>query len=209
MNNIEIHGIFPTPVITTWYELDSNLLNILRKEADNSIHGAAKSHGIRSNDTNILNREEFAEMREYMCGLATVFLRDILAYDITGARNVQSWVSVKRPGEAHQQHFHPNCMATAVYFFDENHTDAEPLYLHKEKHLSNTMELTQSINPEKQSESSFAWAYFTIPAEKGRLVFFPSNIQHSVPVNNTDQNRYSFAMNFIPDPFDWDVNIKR
>lgn len=205
MNNIEVHGLFATPIITTWYDITPEELSVLREEADSSFIGAADTHGIRSTDINILERKELASMRQYMCDLATILLKDIMAYDVTGSRNIQSWVSVKRPGEQHIKHNHPNCMVTAVYFYDDNHPDADPLYLHKQQSVSNTMRLTQTMNAEHQSKSEFAWGFFTIPAEKGRLVFFPSYMEHSVPINKTNVNRYSFAMNFIPDPFDWNV----
>ena len=41
----------------------------------------------------------------------------------------------------------------------------------------------------------FNSSYFTLPMNEGELILFPSNLQHSVPQNESDEERISLSFN--------------
>ena len=44
----------------------------------------------------------------------------------------------------------------------------------------------------------FLWAENTIGIKTGSMLIFPSHLLHWDEPNNTDKDRYSLAMNFMP-----------
>jgi uncharacterized protein (TIGR02466 family) len=203
---LQVYGLFPTPLIVTEYDCGETIRNILKTEANNFGGGNVKIHGSYSKNFRILELEEMVEFNLHVTNLATMIMKDIMAYEVNNTKCIQSWVSTKQNGEEHQRHSHPNSIVSAVYFYEEQDKDASELLFHKPHSVSNTNWLSYSTNVEIQSKSEFAWQFFSIPPEKNRLVLFPSYLEHSVEKNTTNSKRTSFAMNFIPDPWSWDIN---
>ena len=55
--------------------------------------------------------------------------------------------------------------------------------------------LQRDINISIKEFNHFNSATFMLPMKKGELILFPSNLQHSVPANQSDEERISLSFN--------------
>jgi ectoine hydroxylase-related dioxygenase (phytanoyl-CoA dioxygenase family) len=92
---------------------------------------------------------------------------------------------------------HPNSFISCVYYFDEI-DQSLPLVFHK--HTStpiNTFQLIPPFDREKANKTKSAHEHFPIVPNKGDLVFFPSYLYHSIPLNKTSKKRSAMAAVFF------------
>ena len=113
-----------------------------------------------------------------------------------------SWFTCTPPGYPIHLHNHVNCYWSAsFYFFNE----CSPLHLVKDKNAIYVPFATTDPNLMMSGTIS-------IPANRGIMIAFPSHIHHYISRNTANHNRYSLAMNFIPDGlcsfFDSEYNYK-
>lgn len=102
-----------------------------------------------------------------------------------------SWIaSIKENGHVHY-HNHNNCWFSGLLYFDEDYTNAAPLY------LDNPHKVFSTFTIEAKEKWDFKSA-FNIQPEKNLLVFFPSHLHHFSPVHTNKKTRYSLAFNFFP-----------
>jgi len=105
-----------------------------------------------------------------------------------------SWISKQPPGEHVNMHNHANSLVSAVYYL-QTPTNCGRLILHKRKHFDNMFSETVDIPVSNFTPvSSTGWPF---EVEEDMLIIFPSNVEHSVEPNSSNQDRYSLATNFF------------
>ena len=97
---------------------------------------------------------------------------------------LQSWVSIKRPGQRHEAHTHANSVISGVYYWEPVQ---QPIAFLNPK----TVEIGIT-------QSNFNTSFTLNEIKPGSLVLFPSYLKHWVPINDTDLPRKSLAFNTIP-----------
>jgi len=104
-------------------------------------------------------------------------------------RMTTSWFTCTIPGNVIRPHKHINCLWSASFYFFDN---CSPINFIKDK--------SQIYAPFNCSDPTIMTSgTVKFPSQKGVLILFPSHIEHNVDQNNTNVNRYSLAMNFMPD----------
>lgn len=196
--NYEILELFPTPVLATILppELASVVdwlytQEMLYKEVD------AANYGERSKDSYILNNPEANLLHNYIIEQTNRYGQDVLGYDYDEYRFSQSWVSYKHPGQHHTAHTHPNSMISGVLYFGEGLEEAPAIRMHKQIGSFNAPYIAPNLKKGKNA-TKYSSLHFDITPSPGLMILFPSNLMHSVPVNNTEKVRCSLAFNLVP-----------
>jgi len=105
-----------------------------------------------------------------------------------------SWCNIHKPGEESQIHYHGGSLLSGVYYpiFPKNSGDIS-FY----RAVSYTNLFHSTIRVEFDENNNVNAETYTIRLKEGSIVIFPSQLEHKVQKNNSDQNRYSLAFNFF------------
>ena len=190
----ELLQLFPIPVMICPYPTDySKELEWIknaetRKENKGDGSGGYTHYNRQSEDTFVLDRPELANIRAFVELKIQKFATEIMASSdklvIT-----QSWLNKNKKGESHHEHVHPNSMVSGVWY-PQIHESLPPIqFRHR-----NQRDVTLSA----EKYNTFNSATFLLPMKRGELILFPSNLQHSVPVNQSDEERISLSFNTWP-----------
>ena len=99
-----------------------------------------------------------------------------------------SWYTRTLPNKSITSHKHANCVWSTVFYFDDN---CGELTFSKDVPDISLNCHAEDINLRMFGEAS-------ILARKGFMLLFPSSLYHSLKANNSNRERYSLAMNFMP-----------
>lgn len=103
-------------------------------------------------------------------------------------RMTTSWFTHTEPGNRVESHHHCNSVWSSVFYF---YSDCSALIFEKDK-----PNISVEYKPENHDlviDGSLGFR-----AKHGRMLVFPSHIRHRSDINETNENRYSLAMNFMP-----------
>lgn len=101
-----------------------------------------------------------------------------------------SWLFRLKPGAKHFRHRHTNSFWSASFYFEEGEKEA----LNVSKTASDI-----SIPFNTGDLGIIPYGRISFPAECGKLLLFPSHLDHWVDRNTFDKTRHVLAMNFMPD----------
>jgi len=179
-----IDGIFPVPIGRYIFERhfsydEINFINSLKKNTNfgNSI----------SVDKFVLDLPEFKEIRNSLEGCLTDFFQTV--YNPKNKTNIyitQSWINWSTKGQYHHQHAHPNSFISGVLYIQAN-KDTDKIVFHK-----NNYRQLEIIPKDRHILNSDTW-YYSVGT--GDIMFFSSDLVHSVPEIDTDQTRISLSFN--------------
>jgi len=179
----ELLQIFPTPVLITKYEGDiseetkyvENLEYIDQKENKN----------FKSKDSYLLKHEIFKNIKNFFGESITKYTEKVLN---SKQRLVitQCWTNRNPPGAKHHEHVHPNSILSGVFFFKIG-GKLPPIQFAK------TNQVAMKLDPVKYN--NITAETFMLPCVPGELLLFPSNLKHSVPINLSEETRYSMSFN--------------
>lgn len=101
------------------------------------------------------------------------------------------WANINYPGASNAMHIHPNSLWSGVYYVTCN-TQSGNIYFEDPRAISlMTMpryRTEQALNSRRIIDSQ---------PKSGRLIMFPSWVNHGVRENKSDQTRISISFNFI------------
>ena len=105
-----------------------------------------------------------------------------------------SWCNIHKPGEESQLHYHGGSLLSGVYYpiFPENSGDIS-FY----RAVSYTNLFHPTIRLEFNEHNNVTAETYSLQLKEGKVVIFPSQLEHKVQKNESDQNRYSLAFNFF------------
>ena len=139
----------------------------------------------QTDDTFILDKPEMSRVRQFIDSKIKIFADDIMGSD-NEMVITQSWLNKNGKGESHHEHMHPNSMISGVWYPQINEK-LPPIQFRN----SQQRDITLSI----KNYDHFNSATFLLPMRKGELILFPSNLSHSVPANQSDEERISLSFN--------------
>jgi uncharacterized protein (TIGR02466 family) len=179
-----VHYLFPIPIYTV------NAEDTFTKEHEqlNKFEITAKQFdefGEKSVNTYILDDYRLSNLTRWIVQQVNRFSTQELHKDANAGDFVllQSWISVKYPGQSHAAHIHPNSVISGVYYWEPV---VQPITFVNSKPVE--------IGPTQLNNYTFTLS----DIQPGTLVLFPSHLKHTVAVNNTDTPRKSLAFNSIP-----------
>ena len=179
----ELLQIFPTPILIIKYDDDiseetkyvENLEYISQKENKN----------FKSKDSYLMKHEIFKNIKNFFGESITKYTEKVLN---SKQRLVitQCWTNKNPPGAKHHEHVHPNSIISGVFFFRIG-GKLPPIQFAK------TNQVAMKLDPTKYN--NITAETFMLPCVPGELLLFPSNLKHSVPMNLSEETRYSMSFN--------------
>ena len=188
----ELLQLFPIPVMICPYPVDyTKELDWIRNQEtrkENRGENTNIHYNRQSEDTFVLDKPELANIRAFIEAKLHKFVTEIMA-STDKLVITQSWLNKNKKGESHQEHVHPNSMVSGVWY-PQIHESLPPIqFRHRNQ---------RDISLQTEKYNTFNSATFMLPMKRGELILFPSNLTHSVPVNNTEEERISLSFNSWP-----------
>ena len=103
-------------------------------------------------------------------------------------RITQSWFNYSEQGQWHHKHAHPNSFVSGVFYLNTNHDDKIYFYRSGWQQIKFPPEEWNLYNSE-------SWWF---EAKVGRLILFPSSLEHNVPSVQGEETRISMSFNTFP-----------
>jgi uncharacterized protein (TIGR02466 family) len=187
----EIMNLFPTPLL--YGNLERNLRPEERRCIDECCKDMRKNGqaNLQSNDTYVLNHPELHELRGWFTEMVNQFLRNLFApKGEFGLYITQSWINITEPGQYHHRHRHPNSIISCSYYINAVPNDMIQVFSNITNHP-----LMYAYDFEFRDQNMHnAWSYSQV-LKTNDFVMFPSNLEHSVPTNKSNETRISLAFN--------------
>jgi len=179
----ELLQIFPTPLLITKYE--GSLVDELKHINTLDWVEQKTNSNFKSKDTYLLDHEQFKNIKNFIYESLNKFTKNVFQSD---QRLVvtQCWLNKNPKGSKHHEHVHPNSIISGVFYFRQ---DPKLPPISFSKSIQNAMKLDPKKYNNLNSET------FLLPCTDGELILFPSNLKHSVPINQGDEPRISMSFN--------------
>ena len=179
----ELLQIFPIPLLIRKYE---SSIEEEFKFIENLRYVEQKENGnFKSDDTYLLKHKELSKIKDFICESLNKYTKNIL-HTKQQLVVTQAWTNRNPPYSKHHEHVHPNSILSGVFYFRQSKT-LPPIQFNKS--VQDSIKLTPEKYNVLNSES------FLLPMTDGELVLFPSSLRHSVPINKSNEERYSMSFN--------------
>jgi uncharacterized protein (TIGR02466 family) len=106
------------------------------------------------------------------------------AHYITGM-----WANITHPNHRQNMHVHPNCMLSGLVYIKAP-VNCGPTMFASPRKFTKNLELKYLTRNELNSD------FIVVPAEKGRMLFWPSHIPHAVEQGTADENEERIVVAF-------------
>lgn len=188
--NLELHNLFSIPILVADFKRDfSQEEKGFFEEQKKNVR--EKSHNNRNNlssNSYILNEPVMENLNYDITEMVYLFLKniyrpstDILPY-IT-----QSWLTITKESQHHHIHSHPNSFISGVLYIDADEEHDSIVF--SRPYLYNTIQI------QSREKNSYNSHHETIKVKTGRIVIFPSHIEHFVRNKKGDNTRVALAFN--------------
>lgn len=180
-----VNPLFPVPVCVVTSDrgltnAEQEFLNKVRSNIRNNVGNTTSS------DTYILNNPELKDLKEYLESQVKKFCYEELMYlPAVTPYITQSWLNYTETKQFHHEHTHPNSIISGVFYISASDSDAIEFY------KGGTEEFVIAVNT-YNTYNSRKW---TFPVRTNDLILFPSNLSHSVAMQDREDTRISLAFN--------------
>ena len=106
--------------------------------------------------------------------------------------SVEGWKNINEPGNFNVKHNHPRSDLSGVLWI-KTPKDSGNLVFTSPQFFNRYHELDSYTNEFKFNSNSYMTYYF--PPTEGRILIFPSNLDHEVKENKSDEDRISYSFN--------------
>ena len=198
VNPSETISLFPTPLSIyqcpfdftkelNWIKKQKSRNNSHQEESikDGNLIHEEKLYNKQSENTFLLDDPIMKNVRKFIEEQLKKYNKEII-----GSSNelviTQSWFNKNSRGMQHHEHTHPNSIISGVWYpqIDES---LPPIKFKSREQPT----ITGTI----ENYNHFNSATFMLPLRNGELILFPSNLSHSVPINQSDKERISLSFN--------------
>ena len=179
----ELLQIFPTPLLITKYE--GSLVDELKHIDTLEWIKQNSNENFKSKDTYLLDHEQFKNIKNFIYEALNKFTKNVFQSD---QRLVvtQCWLNKNPKGSKHHEHVHPNSIISGVFYFRQDS---------KLPPISFSKSIQHGIKLDPKKYNNLNSETFLLPCTDGELILFPSNLKHSVPINQGDEPRISMSFN--------------
>ena len=105
---------------------------------------------------------------------------------------VKAWVNINSPGSLNVQHSHPGCDLSGVLWI-KCPNECGNIFFHSPSCFETFQEI-ESYTEDFKNNNNYYHAYWFPPIE-GRMLIFPSHLQHEVKKNLSNEDRISASFN--------------
>lgn len=189
MPEFKAHNLWPIPVYDSETPVKSEWLNYILNTEYERMH---IGNGDISKDRYILN--QLPDLKKEIENHCEIFVRKYLRVSENAKFYLQNSWSVKHnPGDKAQIHSHGSSLLSGVYYLKTKNNSGN-LVFHKNPIYTNTFH--QSIRFEYDDSNNVNTGQYVMNVEEGKVILFPSHLEHSVDENKSNEERYSLAFNF-------------
>ena len=184
----ELMQLFPIPILICQYPFDySKELEWIKKQPAKKLNKDSDGRALnrQSDDTFILDKPEMSRVKQFIDSKLKEFVVNIMGSD-SEMVITQSWLNRSGKGESHHEHKHPNSMISGVWY-PQIHEKLPPISFRTHVQRDVTLSIKKFNN--------FNSSTYMLPLKMGELILFPSDIQHSVPSNQSNEERISLSFN--------------
>jgi len=189
----QMYMLFPTPMFTGKLP-DISLCDRIEKKLQ-ELRAAGK--GVFSPEGAILaymtpdNIQVLPEMKDLVEVIMeeTGIVLDALAVKRDSHYITNMWANIANPNRRHFMHMHPNCLLSGLVYIKTPKNCGSTAFA-SPRLLSKNLEPTYWRKNELNSD------VFFVPAEKGRMVIWPSHIPHSVEQGSADETQERIVVAF-------------
>jgi len=102
------------------------------------------------------------------------------------------WANIAHPNRRHAMHMHPNCLLSGVVYI-KTPKNCGPIM------FASPRQLVKNLEPTYLKKNELNGDVFVLPAEKGRMLLWPSHVPHAVEEGGADaaEDRIVVAFNVM------------
>lgn len=180
-------GLFPIPLMRYQYPYDySKELEWICNYECRKEHIINNQHCNRqSEDTFILDQPVLLNIRAFIEEKIHEYITQVYG-SCDELVIMQSWLNKSKRGEFHREHMHPNSIISGVWYPQINEKMPSIEFIKDER---------RDVSLNIQTFNNYNCSAMRPATKRGDLFLFPSNLRHSVPPNNTDDERISLSFN--------------
>ena len=182
----ELLQIFPTPILSIKYEEDiSEETKYVENLEYTEQKGLEGNNNFRSTDSYLFKYEPLKKIKNF-CGESLNKYTEKILNSKQRLGITQCWTNKNPPGARHHEHVHPNSIVSGVFYFKIGDR-LPPIQFLKSNQDAIKLDPVKYNNVNSE--------IFLLPCVSGELLLFPSNLRHSVPINQGEETRYSMSFN--------------
>jgi uncharacterized protein (TIGR02466 family) len=193
----QLFRLFPTPLFTGKLpdlaicdRIEKTLRDLQRADQANRAAVAARQRVYMTRD----DIHTLPAMRE----LVDVILResgqilDVYAIKRDAHYITNMWANIAHPNRRHSMHMHPNCLLAGLVYIKTPKNCGATVF-------ASPRQLSKNLEPTYLQKNEFNADVFVMPAEKGRMLMWPSHVPHAVEEGTADemQDRIVVAFNIM------------
>lgn len=188
--------LFPTPLFTGMLS-DISLCDRIEKKLRQLQRSGAGSFAAKDAMRAYMTPDDLQTLAE-MSELVDVVMREsaqvLDAYAIKRESHyiTNMWANIAHPNRRHGMHMHPNCLISGVVYI-KTPKNCGPIV------FASPRQLVKNLEPTYLTKNELNGDVFVLPAEKGRLLLWPSHVPHAVEEGAADatEDRIVVAFNVM------------
>jgi len=186
---IEVLSLFPSAIAIKDTRIDTSkmLETCLQIESEDHglLHGEATS--TYTKEMNILEHSDFSLLKSVITSEVKAFTKQV-GIDMSNLKLGRSWFNIQKRGSTIMQHNHRRSVISGAFYIYAD-KDAAPIT------FANPLMAHKMHEPTIGGSTDYDVEFLNVPAETGKLVMFPSWLEHYVGYNNSDM-RVTVSFNF-------------
>jgi uncharacterized protein (TIGR02466 family) len=190
MAEFKVHNLWPIPIYDSYIPVKDEWKNKIINLEYERTH---VNNSDISKDRNILN--SLPDLKKELENHCELFVRKFLRIKNNAKFYLlNSWSNLHSTNESSQIHYHGNSLLSGVYYpiFPKNSGDISFF-----KTGNHTNIFHQSIRFEYDEDTHVNTEMYKLELDEGKVVIFPSHLEHKVEKNLSKEKRYSIAFNFF------------
>jgi uncharacterized protein (TIGR02466 family) len=180
----EIFMLFPTPMFTGKLS-DISLCDRIEKKL-RELQKSGK--GFSSREGEILaymtpdDIQTLPEMKELVDVIMSESGKILDAYAMKRNSHyiTNMWANIANPNRRHSMHAHPNCLLSGLVYIKTPRNCGPTVF-------ASPRQLSKGLEPTYLKKNEINADVFVIPAEKGRMLIWPSHVPHAVEQGTADE----------------------
>ena len=126
--------------------------------------------------------------------LKNIIMSSVSKLPISGnlSCTIEGWKNINEPGNFNTLHHHPNCNLSGVLWIKTPENCGNIVFESPE--IFNRYKELDSYSDEFKHNSNVYMTYY-FPPKEGSILIFPSNLQHEVKENKSNEDRISYSFN--------------
>jgi uncharacterized protein (TIGR02466 family) len=187
---VETRELFPTRIYTLDFQ-DLSSLDPYLEQARllETLEGHRGTNGIWTSPDDLDLRPEWQDLRDQILASVELTVQD-RGIDYLGIRMNCMWANINRGTGIHQVHTHPNAMWSVVLYLNVDKVDPGMFYFKDPRPQATTIVYDYL-------DGRAEYDHMSIEPKKGRLIVFPSWLEHGTHSTNSKEERVCISANIM------------